>query len=38
MASLSRGGNGWEFKAIGRSTNGRTAEDLVNLAIDAVRA
>lgn len=38
MASLSRGGNGWEFKAIGRSMNGRTAEDLVNLAIDAVRS
>ncbi|AOJ43094.1 stress protein [Burkholderia lata] len=39
MASLSRGGGGgWEFKAIGQSTHGRTADDLVNLAIQAVRA
>ncbi|KVC70725.1 stress protein [Burkholderia ubonensis] len=38
MASLSRASGGWEFKAIGQSTNGRTAEDLVNLAIQAVRA
>jgi tellurium resistance protein TerZ len=37
MASLSRGSNGWEFKAIGQSTHGRTADDLVNLAIQAVR-
>ncbi len=37
MSSLSRGANGWDFKAIGQSTNGRTAEDLVNLAIQAVR-
>ncbi|RXV64558.1 TerD family protein [Burkholderia stabilis] len=38
MACLSRRGGGWEFKAIGQSTNGRTADDLVNLAIQAVRA
>jgi len=38
MASLVRGAGGWEFKAIGQTTNGRTADDLVNLAIDAVRA
>ena len=38
MASLSRGAGGWEFKAIGQSTHGRTADDLVNLAIQAVRA
>ncbi|MCA8090885.1 TerD family protein [Burkholderia anthina] len=38
MASLTRGSAGWEFKAIGQSTNGRTADDLVNLAIQAVRA
>lgn len=38
MACLSRSGGGWKFKAIGQSTNGRTADDLVNLAIQAVRA
>ncbi|MGE8408494.1 MAG: TerD family protein [Pseudomonas sp.] len=38
MASLSRDSSGWQFKAIGQSTNGRTADDLVNLAIQAVRA
>ncbi|HHH9441296.1 TPA: TerD family protein [Pseudomonas aeruginosa] len=38
MASLSRGSSGWDFKAIGQSTNGRTADDLVSLAIQAVRA
>lgn len=38
MASLSRAVGGWEFKAIGQSTNGRTADDLVTLAIQAVRA
>ncbi|OTI52170.1 stress protein, partial [Pseudomonas aeruginosa] len=38
MGSLSRKGNDWDFKAIGQSTNGRTADDLVNLAIQAVRA
>lgn len=37
MSSLSRGANGWEFKAIGQSTNGRTVDDLVSLAIQAVR-
>jgi tellurium resistance protein TerZ len=38
MASLSRAAGGWEFKAIGHATNGRTADDLVNFAIQAVRA
>lgn len=38
MASLSRNAGGWEFKAIGQSTNGRTADDLVNFAIQAVHA
>lgn len=38
MASLTRGPNGWDFKAIGKSTNGRIADDLVKLAIEAVRA
>ncbi|MNJ37582.1 Stress response protein SCP2 [compost metagenome] len=38
MANLSRGPSGWEFKAIGKTTNGRTADDLVNLAVQAVRA
>ncbi len=37
MASLTRAVGGWEFKAIGQSTNGRTADDLVNFAIQAVR-
>lgn len=37
MASLVREAGGWEFKAIGQVTNGRTADDLVNLAIQAVR-
>lgn len=37
MASLSRSGGDWLFKAIGRCTNGRTADDLVSLAIQAVR-
>lgn len=37
MASLSRDSGGWQFKAIGQSTNGRTAEELVDLAIRAVR-
>lgn len=36
MASLVRENSGWEFKAIGQVTNGRTADDLVNLAIQAV--
>lgn len=38
MANLSRGASGWEFKAIGKTTHGRTADDLVNLAVQAVRA
>jgi tellurium resistance protein TerZ len=38
MASLVRENGGWEFKAIGQVTNGRTADDLVNLAVQAVRA
>jgi tellurium resistance protein TerZ len=38
MASLARETSGWEFKAIGKATNGRTADDLVNLAVEAVRA
>lgn len=37
MASLSRSNGGWEFKAIGKLTNGRSAEDLVSLAAQAVR-
>jgi tellurium resistance protein TerZ len=38
MASLSKGANGWTFKAIGQTTSGRTVDDLVNLAVQAVRA
>lgn len=38
MASMSRGSAGWDFKALGISTHGRTADDLIKLAIDAVRA
>lgn len=38
MASMTRGAAGWDFKAIGVSTHGRTADDLIKLAIDAVRA
>jgi tellurium resistance protein TerZ len=38
MASMTRGAAGWEFKAIGQTTRGRTADDLVNLAAQAVRA
>lgn len=37
MASLSRGNGDWDFKAIGTTTKGRTADDLVNLAIQALR-
>lgn len=37
MASLSRGNGDWEFKAIGTTTKGRTADDLVNLAVQALR-
>ncbi|WP_110947028.1 TerD family protein [Pseudomonas bohemica] len=38
MASLTRGASGWDFKAIGKTTRGRTADDLVSLAVEAVRA
>lgn len=38
MASLTRGASGWDFKAIGQTTRGRTADDLVSLAVQAVRA
>lgn len=37
MASLSREQDGWQFKAIGQPSQGRTAEDLVSLAVQAVR-
>ncbi|MFD2641340.1 TerD family protein [Pseudomonas japonica] len=37
MASLSRTGADWTFKAIGHATKGRTADDLTSLAIQAVR-
>lgn len=37
MASLTRQNGDWEFKAIGQTTNGRTADDLVNLAVQALR-
>ncbi|MBX9406874.1 TerD family protein [Pseudomonas baetica] len=37
MASLSRDSDGWKFTAIGQTTNGRTADDLVNLAVQALR-
>lgn len=37
MACLTRQNGDWEFKAIGKTTNGRTADDLVNLAIQALR-
>lgn len=37
MASLTRQNNDWEFKAIGTTTNGRTADDLINLAVQALR-
>jgi len=38
MGRLTREGSGWEFKAIGTVTSARTADDLVSLAIQAVRA
>lgn len=38
MASLTRGATGWDFKAIGQTTRGRTADDLVSLAAQAVRS
>jgi tellurium resistance protein TerZ len=37
MACLSRDSSGWQFKAIGQVTNGRTVDDLVSLAMQAVR-
>lgn len=37
MASLSRHGSDWTFTTIGRATNGRTADELVTLAIQAMR-
>lgn len=37
MASLSRENGDWQFKAIGKTTNGRTADDLVTLAVQALR-
>lgn len=37
MACLSRDSSGWQFKAIGQATNGRTVDDLVSLAMQAVR-
>lgn len=37
MASLTRQNGGWDFKAIGTTTNGRTADDLVSLAVQALR-
>lgn len=38
MACLARTDAGWIFTAIGEVTNGRTADDLVDLAVRAVRA
>jgi tellurium resistance protein TerZ len=38
MACLARTDAGWTFTAIGEVTNGRTADDLVDLAVRAVRA
>ena len=37
MASLTRDPTGWVFKALGNATRGRTADDLVHLAAQAVR-
>ncbi|MBK5375527.1 MULTISPECIES: TerD family protein [unclassified Pseudomonas] len=37
MASLSRDSDGWKFTAIGETTHGRTADDLINLATQALR-
>lgn len=36
MASLSRGRHGWDFKAIGTTTSGHSAEDLIATAIKVV--
>jgi tellurium resistance protein TerZ len=38
MASLTRNSGEWLFKAIGTATTGRTVDDLVTLAVKAVRA
>ncbi|WP_455809578.1 TerD family protein [Pseudomonas koreensis] len=38
MSYLARTPAGWDFTAVGQVTNGRTADDLVELAIGAVRA
>lgn len=38
MACLSREAGGWAFKALGATTGGRTAEDLVTAAVKALRA
>jgi tellurium resistance protein TerZ len=37
MASLARENGDWEFKAIGTTTSGRTADDLITLAVQALR-
>lgn len=37
MASLARENGDWEFKAIGTTTKGRTADDLITLAVQALR-
>jgi tellurium resistance protein TerZ len=38
MASLTRAVAGWDFKALGQPTRGRTADDLVTFAAQAIRA
>lgn len=38
MASLSRADSGWQFKAMGQTTHGKSADDLVNLAARAIRS
>lgn len=38
MARLSRTATGWDFKALGTTTHGRTAEDLVKFAKEAIAA
>ena len=38
MAYLARTAEGWEFTTVGQTTQGRTADDLVNLAIQVVRS
>ncbi|MBB3104228.1 TerD family protein [Azomonas macrocytogenes] len=37
MAYLSRSGGSWDFTAVGTATNGRTVEDLIGAAAQAVR-